>query len=299
VLELSSYQLERIPSMRLDVAILLNISPDHLDRHGGMEGYVAAKRILFERTKEASKAIIGMEDNHCRALCLELMVNRGGKGIVPISASARAPGGVYVDDGMLIDDLDNQQKTIMDLHVVRTLPGRHNWQNAAAAYAAARAAEIAPDQIVAALKTFAGLPHRQELIIKSDGVSYINDSKATNTEAAAKALACYDNIHWIVGGQFKEENLGALESELVRVRQAYVIGEAQDQLADLLSPAVSISKCGDLATALQQAQEAAQRAKPGTVLLSPACASFDQFENFEKRGDAFRSLVNQQVGAAS
>ncbi len=299
VLELSSYQLERIPSVRLDVAILLNISPDHLDRHGGMDGYVAAKRILFERAKEDSQAIIGMEDTPCRGLCLELMVERGGKGIVPISASSRTPGGVYVDEGMLIDDLDNQQKTIMDLHVVRSLTGQHNWQNAAAAYAAARAADIAPEKIAAALKTFAGLPHRQEFIGKFDGISYINDSKATNTEAAAKALACYDNIHWILGGQFKEEDLGAIEPILERVSHAYLFGEAADQLEELLGSSVPTSQCGDLATALAEAHRSAVLAKPSTILLSPACASFDQFQNFEKRGDAFRDLVHSLAGVAS
>jgi UDP-N-acetylmuramoylalanine--D-glutamate ligase len=264
-----------------------------------MEGYVAAKRILFERTKENSKAIIGMEDQQCRAMCLELMIDRDGRGIVPISASARAPGGVYVDDGMLIDDLDNQQMTIMDLHVVPTLPGQHNWQNAAAAYAAARAADIAPDQIAAALKTFAGLAHRQELIQKIDDVAFINDSKATNTDAAAKALACYDNIHWIFGGQFKEQSLGALEPLLERVSHVYLIGDAAEQLAGLLGSTVPVSQCGDLATAVGEAHQAAGLAIPSTVLLSPACASFDQFENFEMRGEAFRALVNNLAGDPS
>jgi UDP-N-acetylmuramoylalanine--D-glutamate ligase len=299
VLELSSYQLERIPSVRLDVAILLNISPDHLDRHGGMEGYVAAKKILFERAGEGSKAIIGIEDNHLRGICLELMIDRGGKGIIPISASTRAPGGVYVDDGMLIDDLDNQQNTIMDLHPVPTLPGQHNWQNAAAAYAAARAADIAPEQIKAALKTFGGLAHRQEHIQTIEGVAFVNDSKATNTEAAGKALACYDNIHWILGGQFKEESLGALEPMLERVSHAYLIGEASDQLSGLLGSAVSTTQSGDLESALAAAHKNAKLAKPSTVLLSPACASFDQFENFEVRGDTFRTLVENLAGASS
>jgi UDP-N-acetylmuramoylalanine--D-glutamate ligase len=301
VLELSSYQLERIPSVRLDVAILLNISPDHLDRHGGMDGYVAAKRILFERTKDGgpanSMAIIGMEDANCRGMCMELMIDRGGKGIVPISGSARTPGGVYVENGILTDDLENKQSSIQDMREVPTLPGQHNWQNAAAAYAAARAADIDPEQIAAALKTFTGLAHRQELIQEIGGVTYINDSKATNTEAAAKALACYDSIHWIAGGQFKEENLGAIEEFLGNVKHAYLIGEAQKDLASLIGSAASTSQCGDLEVAVQAAHQAAQEGG-GAVLLSPACASFDQFENFEVRGDAFRDLVNKMEGAA-
>jgi len=303
VLELSSYQLERIPSVRLDVAVLLNISPDHLDRHGGLDGYVAAKRILFERSKEGShsniQAIIGMEDSHCRGISLELMIDRGGKGIVPISGSARTPGGVYVENGILIDDLENQQKSIMDLRVVPTLPGQHNWQNTAAAYAAVRAADIDPETIAAAIKSFTGLAHRQELIREINGVTYINDSKATNTEAAAKALGCYENVHWIAGGQFKEEDLGAIEQVLVQVKQVYLIGEAQDQLAGLLGSNVSTNACGDLEAAVNAAHQAAQSEGGGTVLLSPACASFDQFNDFEQRGETFRDLVNYlEAGAA-
>ncbi|MBT3915698.1 MAG: UDP-N-acetylmuramoyl-L-alanine--D-glutamate ligase [Rhodospirillaceae bacterium] len=292
VLELSSYQLERIPSVRLDVAVLLNISPDHLDRHGGLDGYVAAKRILFERSKENAQTIIGMEDSHCRGISLELMIDRGGKGIVPISGSARTPGGVYVENGMLIDDLENQQQSIMDLRVVPTLPGQHNWQNTAAAYAAARAADIEPETIAAAIKSFSGLAHRQELIREFNGVAYINDSKATNTEAAAKALGCYENVHWIAGGQFKEEDLGTIEEVMPQVKQVYLIGEAQDQLAGLLGSSVSTSTCGDLETAVKAAHQAAQSEGGGTVLLSPACASFDQFSDFEQRGETFRDLVN-------
>ncbi len=299
VLELSSYQLERIPSVRLDVAVLLNISPDHLDRHGGLDGYVAAKRILFERTKEFAPAIIGMEDSHCRGISLELMLDRGGKGIVPISGSARTPGGVYVEDGMLIDDLENQQNSIMDMRSVATLPGGHNWQNAAAAYAAARAADIKPEEIATAIRSFAGLAHRQEMVREINGVTYINDSKATNTEAAAKALQCYQNIHWIAGGQFKEDDLGSIEQVLPQIKQVYLIGEAQGQLAELLGSNVPAVQCDDLEAAVKVAHQAAQSEGGGTVLLSPACASFDQFSDFEQRGDTFRDLVtNLEAGAA-
>ena len=292
VLEISSYQLERVPSMKLDVGILLNISADHLDRHGGMEGYVAAKKILFERVREGSKTIIGMEDGHCRAICMELMIDRGVENIIPISASSRVPGGVYVDNGVLIDDLGNTQNIIMDLCSVLTLPGQHNWQNTAAAYAAARSIGIAPDIIKDAIKSYGGLAHRQELVQSTDGVSFVNDSKATNTGAAAKALICYENIHWILGGQFKEENLGAIQSVLQRVVHAYLIGHELDELENLLAPFVSVSRCGDLETAVHEAHRDASLTIPSTVLLSPACASFDQFKNFEERGDTFRNIIN-------
>jgi UDP-N-acetylmuramoylalanine--D-glutamate ligase len=196
-----------------------------------MEGYVAAKKILFERVREGSKTIIGMEDSHCRAICMGLMIDRGVESIIPISASARMPGGVYVDNGVLIDDLGNTQNIILNLCNILTLPGQHNWQNTAAAYAAARSIGVEPDIIIDAIKSYGGLAHRQELVQSTDGIFFINDSKATNTEAAAKALTCYENIHWILGGQFKEENLGTIKSVLQRVTRAYLIGHELDELS--------------------------------------------------------------------
>jgi UDP-N-acetylmuramoylalanine--D-glutamate ligase len=292
VLEISSYQLERIPTVKLDIAILLNISADHLERHGGMGGYIAAKKILFERINGDGVTIIGMEDTHCRGICMELMIGRGAKNIVPVSALARMPGGVYVDSGMLIDDIRNTQETIMDLRSLSTLPGRHNWQNAAAAYAAAITVGIEPDIIIEALKTFGGLAHRQEVVRNIGEISFINDSKATNSDAAAKALDCYDNIHWILGGEFKEENLGSLHDVLKKVAHAYLIGRDSERLEILLSPFIPVTRCGDLETAIHEAYRKANSTNSNTVLLSPACASFDQFKNFEERGDIFRSFVN-------
>ena len=291
VLEISSYQLERIPCMELDIAILLNISADHLDRHGGMEGYIEAKKILFKRSKEGSKTIIGMEDSHCRNICIELMLERGVENIIPISASARMPGGVYVDNGILIDDLNNNKVSIIDLSNIPALLGKHNWQNATAAYAAARSIDIEPENIIDAFKSYTSLSHRQELIKSDGGIAFINDSKATNIDSAAKALVCYDNIHWIVGGLFKEENLGALQYVLNNVEHAYLIGSNLDKLENLLRPFFPVSRCGDLEKAFHTAYHNASLCKPSTILLSPACASFDQFRNFEERGDTFRYLI--------
>ena len=292
VLEISSYQLERVPSIMLDIAILLNISPDHLERHGGMDGYIAAKKILFERIHENSITIVGMEDTHCRGICMELMINRGCKNIVPISASARIPGGIYIENGMLIDDLKNTRNVVMDLHSASTLPGEHNWQNAAAAYAAVSSIGVDPNIIKKAFKNFGGLAHRQELIQNINGILFVNDSKATNTSAAAKALDCYDDIHWILGGQFKEESLGSLHAVLKRVAHAYLIGHDTERLSNLLETVVPVSQCGDLKTAVHEAYRNAKSTNSNIVLLSPACASFDQFKNFETRGDAFVSIVN-------
>ena len=294
VLELSSYQLERVPRLQLNVAVLLNMSPDHLDRHGGMPSYVAAKKTIFERVVPGGKAIIGMDDQVCRGISLELMVNSALsiQNIIPISANGRVPGGVYIDGTILVDDLENRQTPVADLAKMANLPGRHNWQNAAAACAAARMAGVQEADISEALSTFSGLPHRQEIVRVNGGVRYINDSKATNSEAAAKALASYENIFWIAGGQFKEESLDVLAGALSTVRHAYLIGDAQDKLADGLDGKVLLTRSGDLKTAVHQASQAARAwGAPAEVLLSPACASLDQFVNFEARGEVFRELV--------
>ena len=294
VLELSSYQLERVPRLQLNVAILLNISPDHLDRHGGMSGYVAAKKSIFERIVCGGKAIIGMDDQVCRGISLELMVNSALsiQNIIPISANSRAPGGVFIDGTILVDDLENRQTPIADLAKIQSLPGRHNWQNSAAAYASARIAGIQEAVIAEALSTFSGLPHRQEIVRVIGNIRFINDSKATNSEATAKALASYENIFWIVGGQFKEKSVDILAGALSTVRHAYLIGDSQDLLAEGLDGKVPLTRSGDIETAVHQASKAARAyGEPAEVLLSPACASFDQFTSFESRGAVFRDLV--------
>ena len=292
VLELSSYQLERVPTLKPDIAVLLNITPDHLGRHGGLDGYVAAKRRIFANPGPGAHAVVGMEDGASRGIGLELMV-RGDHKIIPISGSARTAGGVYGDGGILYDDIEYGQATVCDLKPIAALPGTHNWQNAAAAYAVARLLGIDPEAIAQALHSFPGLPHRQEIVAAIGSVLYVNDSKATNSQAAAKALECYDVIYWIAGGEFKEENLDAIGPSLERMRGAYLIGAAAAQFEALIGGQVQTRQCEDLQSALAEAHSDAQAAAAdvAVVLLSPACASFDQFENFEARGDAFRALV--------
>jgi len=292
VLELSSYQLELTQSLAAEVAVLLNITPDHLDRHGGMDGYIAAKRRIFGVRRPAQSAVIGVDDATCRALAAAL-ASTGAPQVIPISAERRAPGGVYVEAGALVDDLDGGAKRVLDLASLPRLPGRHNWQNAAAAYAAARRLGVGEAEIVAALRSFPGLAHRQELIATIDGVRYVNDSKATNADAAAKALACYDDIYWIAGGIAKAGGIAALAPLFPRIRHAFLIGRAAAEFAETLAGHVPFSRCGDLAAAVAAARDAASAAaKPGAVvLLSPACASFDQFTDFEARGEVFRRLV--------
>ena len=290
VLEMSSYQLEITPSARFDVAVLLNLSPDHLDRHGGMTGYVAAKRRIFDSGPTDQTAIVGVDDPQSAEIFDDLLAGAGRR-VVPISAEIRVEGGVYAADGRLHDTLDRVDRPVVTLSGIQTLPGSHNAQNAAAAYAAVRAMGIGAEAIGDAMPSYPGLPHRQQLAAIVDGVRYVNDSKATNPEAAARALACYDAIYWIAGGRAKEGGLAAIESYLTHIRCAFLIGEAAEQMAEALEGRVETEFCGDLATAVGRAREVAADVEGAVVLLSPACASFDQFPNFEARGDRFRDLA--------
>jgi UDP-N-acetylmuramoylalanine--D-glutamate ligase len=272
--------------------VLLNITPDHLDRHGGMEGYVAAKLRIFERQTAKQAAIVGIDDEHCRAIGRKVAGLKRQR-VIPISAAGRAPGGIYADAGKLVDDIAGDGRAVMTLADAPRLPGRHNWQNLAAAYAACRALDIAAEKIVAGIKSFPGLAHRQELIATIGGVAYINDSKATNADATEKALTCYQPIYWILGGRAKETGLDGLESTYPRIAHAFLIGEATERFAAALQDRVAFSKCGTLDAAVTAAHAMASREKKSgaVVLLSPACASFDQFANFEERGEAFRRAV--------
>jgi UDP-N-acetylmuramoylalanine--D-glutamate ligase len=292
VLEMSSYQLELTESLAFDVAVLLNVTPDHLDRHGGMAGYIAAKRRIFAKQHKRQTAIVGIDDEVGRGLVLELAAT-GDQPTVFISAEDRAIGGIRVEQGWLIDDMTGDGVRRLDLGALALLPGKHNWQNIAAAYAACRCLEVEPETIVAAIRAFPGLAHRQELVQTIEGVRYVNDSKATNAEATAKALACYDDIYWIAGGVAKEGGIASLAPFFPRLRHAFLIGTASDEFARTLAGKVEVSRCGALAQAVAAAHDAVRAARRpnAVVLLSPACASFDQFADFEERGDVFRRLV--------
>jgi UDP-N-acetylmuramoylalanine--D-glutamate ligase len=298
VLEMSSYQLELTHSLTFDVAVLLNITPDHLDRHGGMAGYIAAKERIFAHQRPPHAAVVGIDDAICAGIAERLTAARRQR-VIPISAAERAAGGVYAIDGWLIDDLDGEGVRVMRLDEAPRLPGRHNWQNAAAAFAAVRSLGVDAATAVAGLKSFPGLAHRQELVAVIDGVRYINDSKATNADAASTALVCYDEIYWIAGGKPKEGGIASLRPLFPHIRHAFLIGEAAEDFAATLKSAVPFTRSGDLATAVRAARAAALAAerRGAVVLLSPACASFDQFANFEARGDAFRRLVAELPGA--
>ncbi len=298
VLELSSYQLELVPSAGFGVAVLLNMTPDHLGRHGGMDGYIAAKRRIFDHQAPPATAIVGIDDDHGRRICSELKAL--ARSVVPISAETKVKGGVHAANGLLVDDRKGQNETVIDLNSVRTLPGRHNWQNAAAAYAAATESGLDQGAVVEAIRSFPGLAHRQEFVGIKDGVRFVNDSKATNADAAEKALVCYDAIYWILGGQAKEGGIDSLSEHFGRVRHAFLIGEAALSFAHSLEGLADYTHCGDLATATEAAYDMARREgiEGAVVLLSPACASWDQFKSFEDRGDQFRALVNALPGNA-
>ena len=294
VLEMSSYQLELTPSVRFDVAVLLNISPDHLDRHGGMAGYISAKQRIFDQQDPDGIAIVGVDDEDAKGLFDRLTSGRSS-GVVPVSGAGAIAGGVYAEGPILVDANDGAPIEVRALDGIETLPGVHNAQNAAAAYAAARAVGVPSQVIAAALETYPGLPHRQQLSAVIDGVRYVNDSKATNPEAAAKALSSYEDIYWIAGGRAKEGGLEALHPYLSRVRRVFLIGEAAERLADQLAGHVEIEICGDLERAVEAAATAANGGD-AVVLLSPACASFDQFASFERRGEAFCRFVARRSG---
>lgn len=289
VLEMSSYQADLCTAFAPGISLLINLSPDHLDRHGTMEGYVAAKERLF---RGPGVAVIGMDDAWCRGV-YERTRKRAQRRIVAVSVERPLAHGVFVSqEGVLFDG----RNKVVDLNTCRALQGQHNWQNAAMAYAACREAGVAAEEIARGMQSFPGLAHRQKIVSVIDGVTYINDSKATNDQAAAMALRTYDPVYWIAGGKPKEGGWPDCEKHLAHVRHAFLIGEAEEAMAVWLqSKNVPHTRCGALDKAIEAAHRMAQeeRRDKAAVLLSPACASFDQFRNFEARGDAFAARVKE------
>lgn len=299
VLEMSSYQLELCPTFAPDISVLLNITPDHIDHHGSMEQYIDAKKMIF---RGAGDAVIAVDSKLTRKVMEELAA-AGQRRVCPVSTKSVMSGGIYVDHDHLHDRsggiswvdrisifLKITRETSFDLTQAPTLPGTHNYQNIAAAWAAARLMGRRPEAVYEAVKTYPGLPHRQQFVREVNGVRWINDSKATNADAASKALDSYDRVYWIAGGRPKDGGLQGLGRYMDKVRYAFLIGEAQDEFAVWLERhEKSHDRCGTLEKAVAAAYK---RAKPGSIVLfSPACASFDQFRNFEHRGQVFMDLV--------
>ena len=295
VLELSSYQTDLARSMTPDVAVLTNLSADHLDRHAGLGGYFAAKRRLFAEGGP-DRAVIGVDEAEGRYVANQLIEGAGDDRVIRISSGQKLSGQgwtVFARKGFLSEHRKGRQVASLDLRGVTGLPGAHNHQNACAAYAACRSLGIGPKGIEAALHSFGGLPHRSQVVGEFAGVTYVNDSKATNVDSAAKALQAFDNIRWICGGLQKEGGLDAVLGLTAHVAKAYVIGREAESFARQLT-GFETDVCGTMDVAVARAMAEAQ---PGdVVLLAPAAASFDQYDSFEKRGEDFMALVKAATG---
>ena len=293
VLELSSYQTDLARNLTPDVAVFTNLSPDHLDRHAGMGGYFAAKRRLFAEGGP-DRAVIGVDEAEGMFLAGQLSEGVADDRVIRVSVEEKLTGPgwqVFARKGFLSEYRKGRQAGSIDLRSVSGLPGEHNHQNACAAYAACRSLGIAPKVIEAAFHSFGGLPHRSQTIADVGGIRYVNDSKATNVDSAAKALQAFKRIRWICGGLQKEggvDELNAVSSDVVK---AYVIGREAAQFAMQLTAETQV--CTTMSEAVAAAMADAQDGE--VVLLAPATASFDQYDSFERRGDNFIAEVKKRL----
>ncbi|MEL7205550.1 MAG: UDP-N-acetylmuramoyl-L-alanine--D-glutamate ligase, partial [Pseudomonadota bacterium] len=295
VLELSSYQTELARALTPDVAVFTNLTPDHLDRHGGFGGYFAAKRRLFSEGGP-DRAVIGVDEPEGVYLAGQLSEAPSDDRVLRISVDHKLSGpgwNVFARKGFLSEYRKGRQAASIDLRPVSGLPGSHNHQNACAAYAACRAIGIAPRLIEDALHSFEGLPHRSQIVTRAGGVAYVNDSKATNVDAALKALLAFKRIRWICGGLQKEGGMGGVQAGLENVIKAYVIGRDAAQFALQLG-GVEAEVCTTMEAAVTRAMREAEEGD--TVLLAPGAASFDLYDNFEQRGEDFMRCVKAALG---
>jgi UDP-N-acetylmuramoylalanine--D-glutamate ligase len=296
VIECSSYQIDLAPTLDPSVGILLNITEDHLDRHGTLAHYAAVKERLVTGVQEDGMAIIGVDDAWCAAVADRL--ERAGKKLARVSVRRPLPLGLYVENDTIMRAADGAASAIAKIGGIGSLRGVHNAQNAACAAGAALALGLSAQAIQQGLASFPGLAHRMEEVGRKARVLFVNDSKATNADSAAQALACFSDIFWIAGGRAKTGGIASLASFFPRIRRAYLIGEAATDFAAELQGRVPHVVVGTLERAVERAAadaEASDVPEP-VVLLSPACASFDQYRNFEVRGDKFRELVRALPG---
>lgn len=296
VIECSSFQIDLAPSINPTIGVLLNITPDHLDRHGTMENYAAVKERLVAG---AEIALVGVDDAFTHAIGARLSARDiEEKRTIPVSGARALDWGFYVENGAVFFRAEGhapaEAEQIATLAGARALRGAHNAQNAAFACAAAWECGLEDEEIAAGLASFPGLPHRMEEVARIGRTLFVNDSKATNADAAEKAIASFTDIYWIIGGKAKEGGVEPLRTWFPRIRKAYLIGAASDDFARTLEGALPYERCETLDVATTQAALDALDgdADEPIVLLSPACASYDQFANFEARGDAFRALVH-------
>jgi UDP-N-acetylmuramoylalanine--D-glutamate ligase len=252
VLELSSYQLDLVKTFRAQVAVWLNISPDHIDHHGSMEAYIEAKRHIFLHQTKRDVAVVAVDDPSSGEQCRKLQIGRQ-QSVIPVSAKQKLGGGIWVSHGILTNNFGLMELR-GDISKVKALQGEHNWQNAAAAYAACFSAGCQHNDIIAGIQTYPGLAHRMQWLGVKHGVTYVNDSKATNADAAEKALRTYDDMYWILGGVAKEGGIESLAPYFPKIRHAYLIGEASDAFAKILEGKVAYTKCGTLDVAFEAAR---------------------------------------------
>jgi UDP-N-acetylmuramoylalanine--D-glutamate ligase len=296
VLELSSFQIDLMPQLDPHVGILTNITPDHLDRHGTMENYAAVKARIFASQHKGDTALCGVDDDWCSAIAERTVAT--GSDLRRVSVVKDLVDGLTAHDGILRDKRGGEVKAEIDLRAMPALKGRHNWQNACMAYGAATALGVDTKTIAAAMLSFPGLAHRMQQVGRMGSIPFINDSKATNADAAEKALAAFECIYWIAGGIAKTGGIEPLRPLFPHVARAYLIGQAAQDFAATIGTSIPFEDCGTLDIAVNAALRDAQKdGRPGAVvLLSPACASFDQYPNFEVRGDAFVKAVAQLPG---
>jgi UDP-N-acetylmuramoylalanine--D-glutamate ligase len=291
VIECSSYQIDLAPSLDPSVGILINVSEDHLDRHGTLAHYAAVKERLVAGVQENGTAIVGVDDNWCAAAADR--IERAGKRLVRVSVRRPLPDGLYVEAEQIMQAAGGSARAIAHIGGIGSLRGVHNAQNAACAAGAALALGLTTQTIQQGLISFPGLAHRMEQVGRLGSVLFVNDSKATNADSTAQALACFTDMFWIAGGKPKTGGIGSLAGFFPRIRKAYLIGEAAAGFAQELEGRVPHVVAGTLDRAVELSARDAQASdvKEPVVLLSPACASFDQYRNFEVRGDKFRELV--------
>ena len=296
VIEMSSYQIDLAPSLDPSVGILLNVSEDHIDRHGTIEHYAAVKERLVAGVQPAGTAIVGVDDGFCRNIADRL--DRSGKNVVRISVKNPLASGIYVERETIVQADGGARSEIARLGGIGSLRGLHNAQNAACAAACALAMGISAETLQTGLRSFPGLAHRMEQVGRRGNVLFVNDSKGTNADAAAHALSSFGEIFWIVGGKPKAGGITGLAGYFPRIKKAYLIGEAAPEFAATLGDRVphEISETLDVAVANAARDAEASGLADPVVLLSPACASFDQYRNFEIRGAAFRDLVTALPG---
>jgi UDP-N-acetylmuramoylalanine--D-glutamate ligase len=298
VIECSSYQIDLAPSIDPRVGVLINISEDHLDRHGTLEHYAAVKERLVVGVPRDGVAVIGVDDEWGRAAAGR--IERRGGNVIRVSVRQALKEGIAVEGGTIYRGAGGDDWPLASLDSIGSLRGLHNAQNAACAAAAVLSLGLDAAAIQAGLRSFPGLAHRMEQAGRKGTVLFVNDSKATNADSAAQALACFSDIFWIAGGKPKTGGIVALKKFFPRIRKAYLIGEAADEFAHTLDGKVAFEKLGTLDRAVEAAGRDAEKSglKDAVVLLSPACASFDQYRNFEVRGDRFRELVRALPGVA-